>query len=413
MFERSFTGNQALILAAQMKFEVLKHHFWGKFAKFNTPGNKVIAKKANMPKPIRSPIVMQHELERNMGDVIKIPLLRNLVELPTIGLDQLKGHEERQKINHAQVPIDILRHAVMPQEGLMSTQTTKDYQLIKNAKPQLLRAYAEYEEYLGCSYAFYYGYSWNILQSARYTGNSENITSNSHPHIFVAGQGKVSYGTTDYPGTAGYETNVATAIDAMTDTNVFDTNFLSGLKAHDQIKRINPIIMHDGNEMLMIVAHPYQIHQLEQDVKFREVTALANAQAYAKHNPMLVGCKYVWAGFVIFESETAIWQVSTSSGSPVYGPSTISDLSSFKDYSSATKFAAIILGDNALFKGTGHPLEFKKRVDDYDEIIGIAFRVLEGYSRADYWNDDDGTRGASMKNDGSAVAITYSEAPSM
>ena len=66
-----------------------------------------------------------------------------------------------------------------------------------------------------------------------------------------------------------------------------------------------------------------------------------------------------------------------------------------------------------MFKATGQPMEFKKRVDDYDEIMGIAYRTVEGYSRADYWNEDDGTRGQYLKNDGSALLITYAEAPSL
>jgi len=410
MFERSFTGNEAVVLAAQMKFEVLKQHFWGKFAKFNTPGRKVIARKGNEPMPISSPIVMQHELNRKMGDTMKIPLLRNLQNLPTVGKDQLENHEETQKINHAIVPIDIVRHAVKPQDGIMSTQTTKDYKLIQNAKPQLLRYYAEVEEYLGCSYAFYYGFSYNVLMSSRFQGNTDNITAISHPHIFVAGQGKVPY-TSGYPGTTAYENAIAAKINAMNDTHVFDTQFLTALKASPQIRRIDPIIMKDGNAMWFIVAHPWQIATLEADANFKALVSSTHVQSLAKDNPLLAGCKHIYGGFAIFESDTAVWQVNVVSNQPVYGPTTITSMESFRDYTGATKFGAILLGNNAMFKATGRPLEFKKRMADYDEILGIAFRTVEGYSRADYWNDDDGTRGQYLKNDGSALLITHAEQP--
>lgn len=411
--DRSFSGNVAVYLAAQMKYEVLKHHFWGKFAKFNTPGredSKVAVIRKNDPKPIASPIVMQHELNKRQGDRMYIPMLRNLINLPTVGMDQLKGHEELQKVNHAVVPIDILRHAVLPQEGIMSTQTTKDYKLLEHAKPQLLRHYAEVEEFLGCSYAFYYGFSYNILQSSRFSGNSENISAYSHPHVYIAGAGKVGY-SGGYPGSAAYEDAIGTAVSAMTDTNVFDTAFLNGLKADEQINKIDPIIMKDGNQLRFIVAHPYQIATLEADTNFKEVASRAYVQQLAKDNPLLIGAMHIYGGFAIFSSDTAVWQVSVSSGDPVYGPSTISNLSSFKSYSTATKFAAILLGNNAMFKGTGKAIEFKKRVDDYDEIIGIAMRTVEGYSRADYFNNDDGTRGEYLNNDASAVLITWAEAP--
>ena len=411
--DRSFTGNKPVYLAAQMKWEALKQHFWGKFCKFNTPGKQVIAKKGNRPQPIQSPVVMQHELGRKMGDVIEVPMMRNLTDLPTVGTDQLAGYEELQKINHVRVPIDIVRHAVKPQDGIMSTQTTKDLQLLKNSRPQLLRHYAETEEYLGASYSMYYGFSWNVLNSNRFTGNSQNISAVSHPHVFIAGSGKVGYGVADYPGTANYETAIGTDIDAMTDTNVFDTEFLDGLKAQEQVMRTDPIILKDGNELQLILAHPYQIATLEADEKFRQVIAQTHAIQLAKDNPLLVGCKYIWGGFAIFVSDTAVWPVDTSGGDPVWGPSSISNLKSFKSYSSYEKFAAILLGNNALFKATGQAMEYKKRTDDYDEIIGIGYRTVEGYSRGDFWNEDDGTRGEYLINDGSAILVTWAEAPSM
>lgn len=408
--DRDFTGNLPKMLAAKLKFEALKMHFWGKWAVFNAPGDRVTVDKNNVPVTKQSPIVMQHELEKSQGDRLMIPVMRNLVNLPTVGMDQLKGHEELQKMNFAQVPIDIVRHAVKPQEGIMSTQTSKDYGLLTNAKPQLLRHYAEVEEYLGATYAFYYGYSWNVLNSSRWTGNSVNVSANSHPHVFVAGHGKVS-STGVYPGTAGYETIIGTAITAMDDTNVFDTNFLSGLKASQDIAYIDPLISKDGNQFRLIVAHPYQIATLEADTKFTSISATANAIQMAKDNPMLTGVKYFWAGFAIFSSDTAVWPVTVSGGDPVWGPSTITNMTSFKTYSTYTKFAAIILGNNALFKAMGQKHQFKKRVDDYDEIIGIAMRAVEGYSRGDFFNEDDGTRGDALINHGSAVLVTYADAP--
>jgi len=414
IIDRSFTGNVPKILAAQMKWEVLEHHFWGKFAKFNAPKAKVVVRKGNIPKPIASPIVMQHELERTMGDEMKIPMLRNLVNLPTYGRDQMEGFEEEQFVNHAVVPIDIVRHAVQPQEGIMMTQTTKDYQFILNSKPQLVRHYAQVEEFLGCGWSLFYGFSRNILGSVRFSGHS-TIKAISHPHIFLAGQGKVSYGVSDYPGTANYETNIGTALNAMNDTNIYDTNFLSGLKSHQTMQEIDPIIAKDGNEFWLMVVHPYQIHTLEQDPKFNVPAATVYAQQMAKDNPMITGCKYFWGGFAIFVSDTAAWPVSVSgtTGKPIWGPSTITNLQSFRSYSTYQKFAGVVIGNNALYKATGNAFEYKQRTRDYEEILGIAYRVVEGYSRADSWNDDDGTRGAYVKNYGSAVFVTWAEEPSM
>jgi len=406
VFDREFTGNIPVILANKMKFDVLPQFFYGKFAGFTTPKGQAVTS-AVQPNPIESPVVIQHDLQKKQGDTIKIPLMRHLNKMPKIGNQQLSGFEEKSQINHAVVYIDVVRHANRPQEGIMSTQTTKDYQLIKNARPALLAHYAQVNEFLGAAYAMYYGFSYNILFSDRFANS--NLSPVSHPNIYVAGQGKVA-GT---PGTAAYETNVANAIGAVTSGNVFNTAFLSALKTYPQIKRIRPLIMKDGNPLRLIAAHPYQIHSLEQDSAFQTAAASAWAQAYAKDNPMLVGAKYYWAGFMIFETETAVWSADVSNGEPVFGKKNPQAVDEVLDYDGAEKFAAVIFGQNALFKAMGDRIRFIQEVKDYDEILGIAYRSVEGYSRGDFWNYDDGTLGEHLINHGSALAITYAAKPSL
>jgi len=411
IFERAFTGNQAKILASQMKFESLDMHIWGKLAKFNTPGGRPVTTN-RLPEVTDAVVVIQNELKRSMGDTIKVPMHRLLDNLPTVGKEQLQDHEEEPKINHAVVAIDLVRHAEKPQDGIMSTQTTKEYQLLQNTKPALLRHYAMVEEYLGCTYAMYNGFSYNILNSNRFASHA-TITAIPHPHIFVAGYGKVGYGASGYPGTDAYKTAIASAIDGIGSSHVFNTNFLRGLKAHRQIQRITPIITKEGNPLKLIFAHPYQITTLEADSGFNQPAATVYAQNFAKNNPMLMAAKYVWGGFAIFETDTAVWPVSTSASVPVWGVSSPTLMSSYTGYSSYNKFAGFVLGNGAMFKALGQALEFKQRMADYDEIIGVAYRSVEGYARGDYWNDDDATRGQYVRNDGSAVFITYAAAPQM
>ena len=410
VFDRDFTGNIPVILANKMKFDVLPQFFYGKFAGFTTPKGQAVTSTVT-PRPTTSPVVIQHELERRAGDLIQIPIHRLLTQLPTVGRDQLAGHEERPFINHASVPIDVVRHAELPQDGIMSRQTTKEYRILENTRPALLRHYAMVNEFLGAAYAMYYGFSWNILNSVRFAGDAK-IKAVSHPHIFVAGSGKVGYGS-GYPGSDGYETAVGTAISAIGTADVFDTSLLSALKAHQQIQRIQPIITKQGNPLRLIAAHPYQIATLEADSLFQSTTASVYAQQLARDNPLLVGAKYVWGGFAIFETDTAVWPVRVSGGKPQWGPASITDMTSFRAYESDTIFAAVVFGQNALFKAMGESIQYKKRVDDYDEIIGIAYRAVEGYARGDYWNEDDGSRGQYLINDGSALVVTYAAAPTM
>ena len=103
--------------------------------------------------------------------------------------------------------------------------------------------------------------------------------------------------------------------------------------------------------------------------------------------------------------------MSTVSSKPTWGPTTITDLDSFENYASATAFGAMILGSNALYKAIGSEMKFKYMNKDYGQYQGIAYQILQGYGRADFWNRDDGTAGQYLVNDSSAIVITSAQAP--
>lgn len=412
LLERSFTGNKPLMLASQMKWKSLGRHFWGKFAKFTAPGDQVTINPGNDPQPTESPVVLQHELERNQGDVMMIPCMRNLDGLPVYGKDQLEGREESQKMNFATIPIDLIRWGVKPVEGVMSEQTTKDYRLLQRAYPQLQRHYAEQEEFLQMTYGMYYGFSRNILLSSRFTGNSQNIKAISHPNIFIIGQGRVESSGV-YCGTTAYENLVAAGIDAINSSNKMSVAVLDAMASDEQVRVTTPLIMKDSNPLWFWVMPPYMIRDLEADDKFRNMAASTLAQNYAKDNPFIVGAKYIQSGFAIFDSSTVCWPMSTATSLPVWGVTSPTGLSSYRSYSSYTSWASIIFGQNAIFKAYGRPLEFKKREADFGEIQAIAYRTIEGASRGDFWNEDDGTRGDAIVNDGSILVLGYAAKPSL
>ena len=412
VLERSFTGNKPKILASQMKWKSLGSHFWGRFAKFNAPGNQVAVHPGNDPKPVESPVVLQHELEKSSGDVMMIPCMRNLDGLPVYGRTQLEGAEEDQKMNFATVPIDLIRWGVKPVEGIMSEQTTKEYRLLERAYPQLQRHYAEQEEFLQMTYALHYGFSRNILLSSRFTGNTQNIKAISHPNIFIIGQGRVESSGV-LPGATAYENLVAAGIDAINNSNVMSVAVLDAMHSEEQVRMTTPLIMKDGNPFWLWVMPPYMIKDLEADDKFRAMAAATLAQNYAKENPFIVGAKYFQSGFAIFDSSTVCWPMTTASNLPIYGVANPTKLSDFRSYSTGTKWTSHILGSNAIFKAYGRALEFKKRMADYEEIKAIAYRTVEGASRGDFWNEDDGTRGDAIINDGSIEVYGYGAKPSL
>lgn len=416
IYTGNFSGNYPLVLARKMQLLAIQNMFWGRWAA-GTTKNMAPVNPGNEPRASNSPIVVHNELRKKAGNLIEVPIHRSLSMLPRTGNEMMEGHEEEAKINFAQVPVELMRAAEKPEETSAQGQLVKDMRLLKMAEPALQQHYTRVLTYLTCTYAFYYGYNYNVLKSPRWAGDSK-IAANSHPHIFFGGSGKVSY-SGGYPGTSGYETSVATEITNLGSSDVFDTDFLSGVKASQDVLKIPPLRMKDGNALRFIAAHPWQIATLENDSNFVTAVSRADAQAYAKDNPLLYACKYVWGGFAIFPTDTGVFPLRVASGVPQYGPAAVQhtatptgDLDSFENYSADTKFGAILFGPSALLLATADKMEFRYREADYGEFHGVEWRQILGAARADFWNRDDGTTGQYLQNRSSAILATYASAPS-
>jgi len=400
IYDVAFSGNQFQLLARKMYFQAAKFMFWGRFKAFNTKGGMVDPEKSRQV--FNSPIVVHQELNKLPGNQLQVPMLRRLVNLPKYGRTQLSGHEEEQKVNHLAVYIDIIRHAVKTKESSLTDQILKSYNLVQQAEPQLRQYFAELQNFMEIPAAIYKGKSLNVLGGEA----ASTLAAWSHPHIYVAGSGKVSSSGV-YPGTTAYENAVATAIDNVGVSHVFNTDFLNALKAEPQIRKIPMLATVEGESYRVIIAHQWQIKDLQEDSKFQQVVAQTAAEKFAKNNPMLIGCKWFWNGWAIFDAGEAIWPVTTSSSLPVWGPSSAaSDITSYQDWSGYEVFGAIILGDNAIAEASGKPLEFIGETRDYKEVEGVGFRTLVGWARADFWNNDEGSTGQYLVNDTSAIAIT-------
>jgi len=167
------------------------------------------------------------------------------------------------------------------------------------------------------------------------------------------------------------------------------------------------------------MAHPWQVATLVADPAFQQVTSLARAQAYAKDNPMLYRVNYVYGGFAIFETDTAVWPVRTdANGDPEWGPVGVLDndpedmtLDDFEDYSSDTAFGAMVLGSNALGITNVGSMKFKYRIDDFGAIEATAYTLLTGASRMDQRNRDDGVEGDNVIQQNSAICVTKALEP--
>jgi len=74
----------------------------------------------------------------------------------------------------------------------------------------------------------------------------------------------------------------------------------------------------------------------------------------------------------------------------------------------------MVLGNNALAVVQASGMRFVANSEDYDARKGIGYEVIDGVSRNDFWNRDDGTLGEADKliNQSSAIVATYSPQPS-
>lgn len=411
-FSHDFSANYPVVQAIRAMFEAPNYMFWGKFMKYNTTKKKAVIPHGSI-QPARisnSPIVVQRELEKRAGTKIEIPMFRRLKEIGKKGNEQLSGLGERRHVNFVGVWINEMRHAEVVKEGNMMYQVTKKYGIPETSKRALMAHWAERSNYMEIPYAMYRGLSYSVLNDTVIFANDTNVAARSHPHIFTAGQGKMSYAA-GYPGNAGYEATVATAIDAIGPGNVLSASLLKAMNADDQIRRIPYLTTKDGRTFRVLVVDPYGMAALRNDA---DIKALANAvfvQNLARENPMLTGMEIFYEGWAIFDGGHAIYPISTESSLPVYGPETITNLDSYNDYTSYSKFAAMILGDNALFRATGWDLRWTGESRDHNHIEEVGYTIGDGFARADFWNRDDGTTGQYLINDTSALLFYYATPP--
>lgn len=416
-YDQTFSTNYGLLVGREFSAAAIARSPWSRFAGFTTDGGKPVSP-ANQPKSIDKILVQHRELVSNNADTIDVPKFRRLKNLPTSGTAQLEGFEEESKINNLAIPVDLWRHANTRQSSYMENQIFKGSpnDLIKASEPLLKRHYQDVTNYLGPSYALYNGFSKNIYDSNWHNNNSKVLTvgtvGTSHPHIYSANTGKVAYSGGN-PGTTGYENTAATDIDAITSAHVLDTQVIDSLATQYDIGLIDPVELEGAEPFRVLLVHPFQLHTLRQDTKFQQAATYSNTfiQSLKKVNPILAGAGHYYNGFMIYEYHGIVFEVSTASSKPVWGPSSVTDLTNFYKQASATKFGALVLGAGAVYRAIGRDVFFEGRSADYKQYKGLSYNAIEGYSRGDFWNRDDGTTGEHIINESSAVLVTYAAAP--
>lgn len=326
------------------------------------------------------------------GDYVAVPRAKNLDEAFRYGDQVLKGHEIDQQLMWKHVTVEQVRMAVNIYNGKGSLQRNKELmvKLMNDAKPALADKFQAWTNHHGLYSAIIRGYSNNLLQSSNYSSIYSTV---SHPNFYYTnGTNMVQVSHAALPGTAGYETAVATAFDTYSGASAegMSHQYLLDLRLACIDKKIEPIVTIDGDAFWAMIISPEIGNQIRGLSDFR--TYQSRAEQMGKKNPIFTGALGCWDQFVFFEDPT-IWGVDkvtpgsayNASTNPIlYGPTngkptTTRDTRNIK--------IGLILGKDAISGARIGGIGFEDDYEDYKANKGLAADMIAGYHRSDYWAD--------------------------
>lgn len=265
------------------------------------------------------PIIRKDDLAKGPGDTIKVDMVLALTGAGQTGdTTSLEGNEEELKFRQNSFSVTQLRHGVRWTE-LAELVITHD---MRNTALNQLKKWLA-----------------GKLDAAIFT--------------------EVSGGGTTIPDAnkwaAGSATSRATVADGDA-TGRLTLTTLTELKAYAQTElKLEPVKMIDGEEIFILVAHPYAVMELK-----RDDTKWAQAQRDARErsitNPVFTGAAGMWDGVLIRTSD----RVPRSTNGTIQ----VAD--------------NVLLGANAMMRGYAMYPDWREELFDYGTQIGVATVVVKG-----------------------------------
>jgi hypothetical protein len=339
------------------------------------------------------------------GLTMDIPVVDRLTDLPgALGDGALEGTEETAKYTFRRVQVHRTRKAYAPPVG-MQRQATKKWKrwLVTDAEPKLRQHLSDYMPSNILS-ALHFGYSRELIASA--ASNGGGVTPVSHPNMFVAGSGAVSYAG-GRPGTAGYEAAVETAIDGMSNMAQFKMtpDFIANMVQEAPRKKIRPIISKSGYPLYPIFVKDTQFNQLRAHANYKEL-ALSLAVAKLESHPLAHLGECIMFGALII-SDLKMWcaytnALGTSSGLDTgitagtveYGPrpTAAQRAKGFLTGNTITNLdtgdvaCCVLLGESALSIATAEEVTFHENLKDYEGVQGVGYDMIKSAVRNETFN---------------------------
>lgn len=299
------------------------------------------------------------ELESQAGDQIKFDLLMQMGNAGITGDNRMRGNEEALTYHQDTVTIDQLRNAHAFRR--MSQQRTV-HDLRMDAKANLADWFADRFD----------TYMFNCLCGN--TGHSfgQAATAPDSDHYVVSG---------DVANSGTIATDEA-SLSSNDQIQMADLDF-----AKEKAKTLSPMIrpvMIDGQEMYVVVVHPYSTTDIRLDVANSAYVSWPDIQMYANKrglkNPIFDGSLGVYNGMILYENTRLYSPVSNVRRNLFLGAQ-----------------AGVFATGNAYNKlqqnrtGKENLMSWFEDSDDYGNENGIAVGCIFGMNKATFNSKDYGT----------------------
>ena len=353
-----------------------------------------------------------------------IPVVGRLTGDPVFGDKSLEGKEEQLPHGFRPVYVNRIRKAISVPTG-MEKQKVKEFKrwLVDKAKPYLLQHFQDWYPGKGILSAFHFGYSHDLIAGTAFGGR--NMTTISHPNMFIAGDDFVTYAS-GRPGTAGYEGEVESAIDGLTGAagQTFSMALVQRLAFEAARKKIMPMAFSDEASFYILFAKDSQVWQLFQDPAYQAIANSLKPPTLLKHP--LVNMAIAAIGNVLIVSDMKLWCARTNASDPnvtagtvEYGPAPTAaerDLglrvgNCITGLDAGNKACALLIGKSAATIATAEEISMKDNVKDYENVRGMGYDLIKSCIRNDIF-DTLGlfgqTAGQFYENTGSIMSVSFS-----
>jgi hypothetical protein len=337
------------------------------------------------------------DFEAKGGVDYEMPVLRPLTGQGVIGTHPLTNHGEKRKWFTQKLKINMRRHALEVRDNEMTEQmldpkiTAKLLERGSNDLQDWFSRLLPFEMFFGLMR----GYSENITDSSFGRG----VSAKSHPNSYVQGNGRVAW-STDYTFDAGFETNKATALATLSDTDskYFKAQSIKNMVFLARKHRIQPIVI-KGYEVFLIFVTSAHMRQLRNDQEW--YLAQKDAAPRTMDNQIFTGVSegYLYEGaYICIDDTIPAARVSGDTDLTVFGTAYSSALGTVnygvtaymnnpRDLS--PRKCALLLGAGAVLAANVKGFKLTTEVTDHGQHIEDGGRMIYGFQRADIIDDDN------------------------